>query len=83
MISLMRYRIDFPNIVTIRRPADKAIPSSKPRCAYARSHAKSWVWGANEQHDFRTDAAAATVLKSIECEPERIVAGLLRKLGGN
>jgi hypothetical protein len=41
------------------------------------------VWGANEQHDFRTDAAAAAVLKSIERELEQIVAGLLRKVGGN
>ena len=41
------------------------------------------VWGADPQHDFRTDAAAADAMKSIERELERIVTGLLRKVEGN
>jgi hypothetical protein len=41
------------------------------------------AWGADERHDFRTDAAAAAAMKSIERELERIVAGMMRKIGGD
>lgn len=41
------------------------------------------VWGAAERHDFRTDAAAAAAMKSIERELERIVADMMRKIRGD